>query len=255
MPRNITQTRVSIGFSADAPQWENDMTRAANPRPNNRATLERRAALTAIASAAVMPGTHAQTVPAPAQRRSTPEQTLGPFYPRSPAEMPRETDPDLLGMDGDRVLAKGTPMYLTGRVLSRNGQAIANALVEIWQCDAHAVYHHPAGGAEPSRDPHFQGYGTARTDADGVFHFRTIKPVPYPGRTPHIHMRVATAIGTIATQWYLPGDPGNAGDVLYRRMGETERNALHLTLREGAPAAHPLARSTRLAAQVDVVIG
>jgi protocatechuate 3,4-dioxygenase beta subunit len=211
--------------------------------------------LTALAGAIVAPMAGAQPQLTSAQRRPTPEQTLGPFYPRSPAEMPKQTDADLLGIDGDRVLARGTPLYLTGRVVNRNGLAIANAIVEIWQCDANAVYHHPAGGAETSRDPHFQGYGSARTDVDGVFHFRTIKPVAYPGRTPHIHMRVATAIGTMATQWYLAGDPGNAGDGLYRRLSEEQRNALHLPMREGAPAAHPLARSTRLSAQLEVVIG
>ena len=231
------------------------MSDSMTPRRNNRITIERRAALTAIASAMVAPIAGAQPRVDATQRLPTPVQSLGPFYPQTPAEMPRETDPDLLGMDGDRVLAKGTPMYLTGRIVSRNGQPIANALVEIWQCDANAVYHHPAGGAESARDPHFQGYGTARSGADGAFHFRTIKPVAYPGRTPHIHMRVATAIGTIATQWYLPGDPNNARDGLYRRLSEAERNALHLVLREGAPAAHPLARSTRVSAQVEVVIG
>lgn len=231
------------------------MTHPMTPRRNNRATLERRAALTAMASAIAVPIAGAQPQVDASRRRPTPEQSLGPFYPRTPAQMPKETDPDLLGMEGDRVLAKGTPMYLTGRVVNRNGQPIANALIEVWQCDANAVYHHPDGGAESARDPHFQGYGSARTDADGVFHFRTIKPVAYPGRTPHIHMRVATSIGTIATQWYLAGDPGNARDGLYRRLSETERSALHLALREGAPAAHPLARSTRLSAQVEVVIG
>ena len=231
------------------------MTPTPSSRRNNRATIERRAAMTAIAGALVAPMIGAQPLVASTPRRPTPEQSLGPFYPRTPAEMPKETDADLLGMDGDRVLAKGTPLYLTGRVVNRNGQAIANALVEIWQCDANAVYNHPAGGAESSRDPHFQGYGTSRTDAEGAFHFRTIKPVAYPGRTPHIHMRVATSIGTIATQWYLAGDPANARDGLYRRMSEEERNALHLPLREGAPAAHPLARSTRLSASVEVVIG
>lgn len=230
------------------------MMQSSSPRRNNRATLERRAALKAIAGAMVAPIANAQPQLDPGRRRATPEQSLGPFYPNTPAEMPKETDPDLLGMDGDRVLARGTPMHLTGRVVNRNGQAIANALVEIWQCDANAVYHHPAGGAASARDPHFQGYGGARTDADGVFHFRTIKPVAYPGRTPHIHMRVAASIGTVATQWYLAGDPGNARDALYRRLGDSERRALHLVLREGAPAAHPLARSTRLSAQVEIVI-
>jgi protocatechuate 3,4-dioxygenase beta subunit len=209
----------------------------------------------AAIAAAALPHNRAQAQAAPGSKRVTPEQSLGPFYPRSPAEMPRETDADLLATDNERILAKGTPLYLTGRVIHRSGTVVANALVEIWQCDANAVYHHPAGGAEASRDSNFQGYGSARTDSEGVFHFRTIRPVRYPGRTPHIHMRVASSVGTLATQWYLPNEPGNARDVLYRSLNTEERAALTLTLREGAPAAHPLARLTRLSAQVEVVVG
>lgn len=222
--------------------------------PNNQLTLERRVALTAAGAFALAPlraGAQVQTT----VKQVTPDQSLGPFYPRQPSEMPRETDADLLVTDGDHILSKGTPLYLTGRVFHRSGTPIAQALVEIWQCDANAVYHHPAGGAETARDPNFQGYGTARTNAEGYFHFRTIKPVPYPGRAPHIHMRVATAVGTLATQWYLPNEPSNARDVLYRSLSKEERAALTLTLREKVPATHPLAWSTRLSAQVEVVVG
>ena len=225
----------------------------ADDRPNNAQTLARRLWLRGAALGAALPAAfaHAQA----AARRVTPTQSLGPFYPRSAAEMPAETDADLLGAQGDRILAKGTPLYLTGRVVTRAGQPVANALVEIWQCDANAVYHHPAGGGESARDPNFQGYGTARCDADGVFHFRTIKPVAYPGRTPHIHMRVASPVGTVATQWYLPNEPGNARDFLYRSLSAAEQAALTLALREGEPATHPLARSTRVSARVEVVVG
>lgn len=222
--------------------------------PNNRSTLQRRATLAAAGAVALAPWRAPAQIAATA-KRATPEQSLGPFYPRNASEMPRETDADLLAADGERILARGAPLYLTGRVVHRSGTVVPNALVEIWQCDANAVYHHPAGGGEAARDPNFQGYGSTRTDADGVFHFRTIKPVPYPGRTPHIHMRVASSVGTIGTQWYLPNEPGNARDVLYRSLNAEERAAVTLALREGVANAHPLARLTRLSAQVEVVIG
>lgn len=220
-------------------------------RPNNRAVLARRHALTALGLAPLAAPL------ASAQERGpvpTPAQTLGPFYPRSAAERPAQTDADLLTLEGDRVLSKGTPLYLTGRVLTRGGGPVAQALVEIWQCDAHAVYHHPDGGAQSERDPYFQGYGQARTDADGVFHFRTIEPVPYPGRTPHIHLRVqAVNRAALATQLYLPNHPDNERDFLYRRLSAAERAAVALNL---APtrARHPLAQATRVMASVDVVI-
>jgi len=184
----------------------------------------------------------------------TPAQTLGPFYPRTPAQRPQDIDPDLIVVDGTRVLTKGTPLYLTGRVLARNGRPIDSALVEIWQCDANAVYHHPDGGDESHRDPNFQGYGQVRTETSGAFHFRTIQPVPYPGRTAHIHVRVQTERdGSLATQLYLPNEAGNEGDVIYRRLNPPERAKVALNLKPTV-ADHALAKSTRLMASVDLVL-
>ena len=142
-------------------------------RPNNLPTLRRRHAVFALSPLGVAPLARAQS----AAGRATPGQTLGPFYPRNAGERPSQTDADLLAFDGDRLLSRGVPLYLTGRVVDRRGDPVAQAEVEIWQCDANAVYHHPAGGAGSERDPHFQGYGRALTEADGRFHFRTIRPV------------------------------------------------------------------------------
>jgi protocatechuate 3,4-dioxygenase beta subunit len=210
--------------------------------------LERRLFVAGLAGAATLPLAHAQSA-------ATPAQTLGPFYPRSPAERPRETDADLLTVDGDRVLTKGVPLYLTGRVVDRRGAALANAAVEIWQCDANAVYHHPDGGAESQRDPAFQGYGVARTGAAGDFHFRTIRPVAYPGRTPHIHVRVQASGGQVlATQLYLPNEAGNGSDFLFRRLNADEQAALTLRFGPASPGAHPLARATQQTARAELVV-
>jgi protocatechuate 3,4-dioxygenase beta subunit len=116
------------------------------------------------------------------------------------------------------------------------------------------VYHHPDGGDAGQRDPAFQGYGQARTDSDGVFHFRTIQPVPYPGRTAHIHVRVqADGQGGLATQLYLPNEPGNERDVIYRRLNTAERAQVALNLK-ATDADHPLAQATRVMASVDLVL-
>jgi protocatechuate 3,4-dioxygenase beta subunit len=162
----------------------------------------------------------------------------------------------LLRVDGDKVLAKGVPIYLTGRIVDRRGQPLANAAIEIWQCDGNAVYHHPAGGAEAERDPNFQGYGVARIDAAGAFHFRTIKPIAYPGRTPHIHVRVQPTAGSaFATQLYLADDPNNRRDFLFSRMSAEEQAALTLKF-EPTPstAPHPLARATQWIARTELVV-
>lgn len=221
-------------------------------RPNNSRLLARRHALAALAglpAAAAVPAAAAQTALAP-----TPHQTLGPFYPRNAQERPRQTDADLLVVERDRVLSLGLALYLTGRVLDRRGRALPRAQVEIWQCDANSVYHHPAGGAESERDPHFQGYGRTLTGADGAFHFRTIRPVPYPGRTPHIHVRVeAEGASALATQLYLDGEAGNERDFLFRRLSPAERAQISLRLAPTS-SAHPLARATRFSATVDLVL-
>jgi protocatechuate 3,4-dioxygenase, beta subunit len=222
-------------------------------RTNNLSTLRRRRALASIGALGLTPAfARAQ---ANRETRVTPAQGLGPFYPRSQSERPAQTDNDLISVDGDRVLTKGTPLYLTGRIVSARGQIVANARVEIWQCDANAVYHHPAGGAAAERDPNFQGYGETKTDATGAFHFRTVRPVPYPGRTAHIHVRVEASGSTpFATQLYLANEAGNARDFLYRQLSEAERAAITLSLRP-TEATHPLARGTRLTAAVDLVLG
>lgn len=223
-----------------------------NDRPNNRRTLERRSVIAGLACAALAPAARAQ---APGQRPTTPSQTLGPFYPRTAAERPRDTDADLLRADGDRVLTKGIPILLTGRVVERSGSAVAGATIEIWQCDANAVYHHPDGGPAGERDPNFQGYGVATTDATGVFRFRTIRPVAYPGRTPHIHVRVQAGGGRVlATQLYLPDDPGNRSDFLFRRLSADEQAALTLRFGPAEPSTHALARGTRETARAEIVL-
>ena len=117
--------------------------------------------------------------PAWAQRLApTPPQTEGPFYP---VEFPLDSDADLVQVKGRAERARGIVAYLEGRLVTEDGRAVTGARIEIWQCDANGVYHHPGDRRGPA-DPNFQGYGRTETGADGVFRFRTIKPVVYPGR-------------------------------------------------------------------------
>jgi protocatechuate 3,4-dioxygenase beta subunit len=248
----IREWNIGAAFESEVAAKEDKM----SGRPNNAKTLQRRHFLAGAAGTLLTPLAVAQ--PASGAVRVSPSQTLGPFYPRNAGERPAETDADLLRVEGDRVLTKGVPIYLTGRVLDRRGQPLTNAAVEIWQCDAHSVYHHPAGGAEAERDPNFQGYGITRTDSGGTFHFRTIKPIAYPGRTPHIHVRVqASGASAFATQLYLPDDPGNRRDFLFSRMSAEDQAALTLKFEPttAAGAMHALARATQLIARTELVVG
>jgi protocatechuate 3,4-dioxygenase beta subunit len=159
-----------------------------------------------------LPGT------ADAQQRSrTPAQTEGPFYPTT---RPADIDNDLVVVRGSEARAQGTVAHVMGRLLDTNGRPVQNAQIEIWQCDARGVYLHPRSSGSGRRDTAFQGFGRVMTDAEGRYTFRTIKPVPYPGRTPHIHFAVATPDRrNLTTQMYLAGEAQNARDGLYRSLG------------------------------------
>src|SRR5215216_7477757 len=132
---------------------------------------------------------------------ATPRQTAGPFYP---TKFPPDIDNDLVVLRGSAAQAEGTVTHVTGRVLGIDGKPIPNATVEIWQCDAHGRYLHPADTGKRPRDTAFQGYGRMTARADGSYQFRTIRPVAYPGRTPHIHFAVRTSSGRLlVTQMYV----------------------------------------------------
>jgi protocatechuate 3,4-dioxygenase beta subunit len=116
-------------------------------------------------------------------------------------------------------------------VLDTSGKPMG-ALVEIWQCDAQGLYDHPRQPGRERRDAAFQGYGKVMTDAESSYRFRTLKPVAYPGRTPHIHLRVAAADGRrLTTQFYLAGDPLNERDFVYREAARDPRRRERVDMR------------------------
>jgi protocatechuate 3,4-dioxygenase beta subunit len=160
----------------------------------------------------------------------------GPFYP--PAQWRAawsDWDADLTRVahrDGSAV-ARGELLGLEGDVVDRHGRVVDGAAVEIWQCDATATYHHPRVRLEPGRfDPGFAGFGATRSATDGGFRFRTIRPVPYPGRTPHIHLKLRhPTFGEVTSQLFVDGDPGNAEDFLWQRLPASDRPGVSLVLR------------------------
>jgi protocatechuate 3,4-dioxygenase beta subunit len=125
---------------------------------------------------------------AAAQRLRTPQQSRGPFYP---TQLPLDRDNDLVTVAGRAGSARGEVTSVVGRILNERDRPISNARVEIWQCDANGRYHHPGDRRDVALDSNFQGYGQFITGSDGAYRFRTIKPVPYPGRAPHIHFAIS----------------------------------------------------------------
>jgi len=180
--------------------------------------MDRRRVLVWIGVAAMAP--LAATPVLADDRPPTPRMTEGPFYPNT---LPKDSDADLTRVEGRAGIAQGKVLDVSGRVVDRSGKPRAGARVEIWQCDAQGQYHH-VGEPEGAGDANFQGFGAVVTDADGRYAFRTIRPVPYPGRTPHIHFTVVEGgRRRLTSQMFIEGEPGNERDGLYRRLGSDAR--------------------------------
>lgn len=186
---------------------------------------------------AALGGLGVAALPAAAQTLSpTARQAEGPFYP---LQLPLDQDNDLVQVSGQARLARGEITHLTGRVMDTSGRALAGARIEIWQCDANGTYHHPDDSGK--RDPGFQGFGHTTTAVDGSYRFRTIRPMPYVGRTPHIHYRIRTGNGGrgLSTQLYVKGDQRNAEDFLFRSLDAAQAAHLQAAFEpyEGADAS------------------
>lgn len=179
----------------------------------------------------------------------TPRQTEGPFYPD---KMPLDTDNDLIIINDKLTPAVGTIAYLSGKVTDIKGNPQRNALVEIWQVDKHGVYLHSRGGSREKLDSNFQGYGRFLTDSKGRYSFRTLKPSPYSGRTPHIHMAVSTkGKRVLTTQCYVKDEPRNQKDFILQRVKDTKaRDSLVVPF-------NPLKDSKigEVSARFDIVLG
>ena len=210
-------------------------------RPTRRALL---GSLSLGASALWAPGAFAEAL------TRTPAQTEGPFYPD---QLPLDKDNDLVKVDNDTTPAVGAITHLSGRILDTNGEPVRNAVIEIWQVDNNGAYLHTKDPNRAKRDKHFQGYGKFETGSTGEYRFRTIKPVPYPGRSPHIHVKVRKGDRELlTTQCYVEAEKErNLQDGIYRSLRtEQERKALTVAF---APIKD--SKAGELAAKFDIVLG
>ncbi len=196
-------------------------------------------------AAFTVPGLFAQEL----ERVRTPAQMEGPFYPD---RLPLDTDNDLIIVNNSITPAVGEVTHLSGRILSAAGNPIRNAQVEIWQVDNNGAYLHTRSGNRARRDPNFQGFGRFLTSSNGEYYFRTIKPVRYPGRTPHIHFKVKVrGQRDFITQCYVRGEPANARDGILTRIRDARARESVIV------AFDPIggSRIRELAARFDIVLG
>lgn len=179
----------------------------------------------------------------------TPPMTEGPFYPD---KLPLDTDNDLLRINDGITPAVGAITHLHGKVTDLKGNPVSNARVEIWQADNKGAYIHSKDGGltGPKRDANFQGFGRFMTGRDGRYYFRTIKPVPYGPRTPHIHVAVYRGNKrALTTQCFIHGDKGNTKDGLIKRLGDPVK---HLMVKF---APIPNSKAGELSGEFNIVLG
>jgi protocatechuate 3,4-dioxygenase beta subunit len=179
----------------------------------------------------------------------TPRLTEGPFYPD---KLPLDTDNDLIIVNDSTTPAVGEITHLGGRILSAAGEPVRDAYVEIWQVDNNGIYLNSHDSNQDKRDKNFQGYGRFLTDSKGQYYFRTIKPVPYTGRTAHIHFGISKNGRRIyTTQLFVKGNPQNDRDGIFRGIrDEAARNSVLVDFK-------PIEDSKlkELSANFDIVMG
>jgi len=208
--------------------------------PNTRRGFLKHTALTAAFF--TVPGAFAEEL------IRTPRQTEGPFYPD---HLPLDTDNDLVVVNDSLTPATGEITHLSGRILDARGEPLRNALVEIWQVDSNGVYLN-SKDKHAVRDKNFQGFGRFLTGSTGEYYFRTIKPVPYPGRTRHVHFAVKLkGRDKWTTQCYVKGEPLNERDGVFREITDPKQRAA-VTV-DFAPVKG--SRAGELAAKFDIVMG
>lgn len=248
-----TTSRRAVGVATAAnhsdllPPWMREAGRRRFGHQVDRLPASRRRFLSGLALGAMfytVPGAFAEELV------RTPRQTEGPFYPD---KLPLDTDNDLIIINDATTPAVGEITWLSGKVTDAKGRPIRGATVEIWQVDNGGAYLHEHSANQERRDRNFQGFGRFLTGGNGEYLFRTIKPVPYPGRTPHIHVgvKVPGKDSFFTTQCYIEGEPANETDGILRRIQDPAlRRAIILPF-------EPLPGSTHgeLQARFDIVLG
>jgi protocatechuate 3,4-dioxygenase alpha subunit len=145
----------------------------------------------------------------------TPSQTVGPFFGLG---LGRNAQPMNVMVDAS---TEGERIRIEGRVFDGAEQPVDDALVEIWQANAHGRYRHALDSGPGALDPSFLGFGRCPTDANGAFYFETVKPGAIAGdagrsHAPHVSVTVF-ARGMLVhafTRMYFAGDRLDADPVL-----------------------------------------
>lgn len=155
----------------------------------------------------------------------TPSQTVGPFFHDA---LLRSGVDDL-----DPAGEAGDPIVIAGTVRDGAGQAISDAMVEIWQSDGTGRYRHPADGRSSDVPTSFVGFGRVASTDDGAYQVRTVLPGTVPGRdgamqAPHLNVHVFARglLDKLSTRIYFTGHDANANDRVLAAVPEDRRPTL-----------------------------
>lgn len=168
--------------------------------------------------------------------QATTSQTVGPYFKIGLQWLNRD---NLVGegVSGERVT-------IQGRVFDGESAPVPDAILEIWQANAHGKYDHPEDTQDKPLEPGFKGYGRMPVTAEGAFRFATIKPGPVPGpsakeQAPHLVISVFLrgVLRRLVTRMYFPDDPRNAGDPILSLVEPARRSTLIAKETAGNPGA------------------
>jgi protocatechuate 3,4-dioxygenase, alpha subunit len=166
--------------------------------------------------------------------QATTSQTVGPYFEIGLQWLNRD---NLVGegVSGERVT-------IQGRVFDGDGVPVPDAILEIWQANAHGKYDHPEDTQDKPLEPGFQGYGRVPTTTEGAFRFATIKPGPVPApdgkeQAPHLVVSVFLrgVLRRLVTRIYFPDEPRNASDFILNLVEPARRSTLIAEKSAGAP--------------------
>ncbi len=167
---------------------------------------------------------------------ATTKQQEGPFFPR---HKQADKNADMTTIDKQSGQAEGEVLHLNGRVLDTQGNPVKGAIIDIWQADKNGRYLHDDAPESSPLDPNFQYWAQLKTDADGKYQVKTIKPGAYPAvkgwvRPPHIHFKVARrGLQELTTQMYFAQEPLNDIDKLFLQTPENERSNIVVDFHNG----------------------
>jgi len=168
--------------------------------------------------------------------QATTSQTVGPYFKIGLQWLNRDN------LVGEGV--SGERFTIQGRVLDGDGVPVPDAILEIWQANAHGKYDHPEDTQDKPLEPGFKGYGRVPVTAEGLFRLATIKPGPVPGpdgkeQAPHLVVSVFLrgVLRRLVTRMYFPDDARNASDPILSLVEPARRSTLIATKAAGSPGA------------------